>query len=129
MWECYEATCCCHGLASLHASFASSTVINLFICARGGSSCLLRDLPTVSLILCFQRSTAVFSYLSYHSLFNIFFCHSFITHSFNVPKPVEHVLLHSQSDIFTSTCNCVYCTIVWNKVQIFIIGIFLLFVL
>ena len=47
-----------------------------------GSSWFLYDLPPVSLILCFRRSTEVSTYLSYHSLFHhksflLFFHNSF----------------------------------------------------
>ena len=40
----------------------------------------------------------VFHYLSYRSLFR----HSFITHSFDLPKPADHVLLQSCCYILTS---------------------------
>ena len=67
-----------------------------------GSSCFLLDLHPVSF-----RSTEVFTYLSYHSLFyhKSFFCHFFL---FDVPKPGEHVLLQSHLDILASTCHSVY---------------------
>ena len=91
-------------LRSLHNSFASSIVINLLIHAFRGSSCFLHDLTPVSLILCFRWSTEVSLYLFHH----IFFCHAFITHSFDVPKPAEHANLHYHRDIIASTCYFVY---------------------
>ena len=36
------------------------------------------------------------------------FCYSFITHSFDVPKSAEHVLLHSQCAIFASPRHSVF---------------------
>ena len=59
-------------LRSMHTSFASSTVINLFKHASGESSCFLRDL-TVSLILCFRRSIEVSPYFCYRPLFRHLF--------------------------------------------------------
>ena len=71
----------CRTLRSLQTSFASSTITSSHM-PSGVSSCFLRDLPPVSLILCFRSLTEFSPYLSYHSIiyhksFYPFFHHSF----------------------------------------------------
>ena len=56
-------------LRSLYTSFASSTVTNLIYIPFGRSSCFLRHIPLVSLILCFRRSTEVSPYYITAALF------------------------------------------------------------
>ena len=103
-----------HTLRSLLSPLQLSSTSSYML--FGWSSCFLRDLPPLSLILCFRRSTKVSSQFSYRLPFR----HKsfFIPHSFDVPKPAENVLLHSHRDILASTCYSGYLFIAELRLRI-----------
>ena len=109
-------------LRSLHTSFASSTVTNLFVnkYLLGGPytfyMTMKHEYQTIndtggtsivdSLMLYFRRSAEVSPSLTAHFSFINLFYHSFITPLFNLLKPTEHVVLHSHRDILAPAILC-----------------------